>query len=232
MCGRFNVIHDPLVKLLTQVTGSAHDWQVDTEFNVAPMAQVPVLRRDAEHGWHLSPMRWWLVPHWSPGPSGKYSMFNARAETLRKSRAFAEPLKRKRCIVPVTSYYEWTKVQGKKLPYLIAPEQAPGFAFAGLWDRWEGAGEVVESCTIITADAPEPMRWLHHRMPVQIADDEIQAWLSPEATDGEIDDLLRPRLTATLLATPVSTWVNNARNKDARCLEPLGASLSIGPDAG
>lgn len=227
MCGRFNVIDEPLEKLIQQITGSRQGWPVATELNLAPSAQVPVLRLDADQGWQLTSMRWWLVPSWSTGPSSKYSMFNARSETLRKSRAYAKPLQRQRCIVPITSYFEWQRTEGKKQPYLISPEQAPGLALAGLWDSWAGKGEVVESCTIITAESPDPMKWLHHRMPVQLVDEEAGAWLAPEVTDSEIDRLLRSELKLDLLATPVTSRVNNARNRDSGCLEPLGDPVPI-----
>ena len=52
----------------------------------------PVLALRAEtSGYNAALMRWWLVPHWSTGPQHKFSMFNARAETLASSPAYRDP---------------------------------------------------------------------------------------------------------------------------------------------
>lgn len=235
MCGRFNVIDDPMTQLLMEITGQM-DWHIETELNIAPTQQVPVIRfgdslsdgkapdEKAPDGkeWSVSPMRWWLVPYWSPEPSTKYSMFNAKSETLKKSRAFSEPFKKRRCIVPVTGYYEWKKEGGIKVPYYIESADDSGFAFAGLWDRWHRGDQVVESFTIITAAAPEGMKWLHHRIPVHLTSEQAKTWVNAGTAEAELDKLMLPELRTTIQVTPVSTYVNNARNKDDRCIEPLG----------
>ncbi len=221
MCGRFNIIDDPMTQLLLEITGQ-NIWNIETELNVAPTQQVPVVRMGEDANWDVSPMRWWLVPYWSPEPSTKYSMFNAKSETLTKSRAYSEPFKRRRCIVPVTGYYEWKREGEIKAPYYIEPKEDPGFAFAGLWDRWSRGDQVIESCTIITAASPEGIKWLHHRIPVHLTKDQIENWVNPQTPEAELHELLKPELRTSIQVTPVSTYVNNARNKDERCVEPLG----------
>jgi len=221
MCGRFNIIDDPLVQLIMQITGVSDGWEIHTEYNIAPTQQVPVLTYDGEN-WDLRQMRWWLTPSWSDGPSTKYSMFNAKSETLSKSRAYRDPFKRRRCIVPASGYYEWRREGGQKLPYYIEPEDDAGFAFAGLWDRWEGDGDIVESCTIITAAAPEPMQHIHHRIPVHLTTEQAAQWVSQTTSIDTLNTLMAPEIRTRIAITPVSTVVNNARNKDARCIEPLG----------
>ena len=221
MCGRFNIIDDPMTQLLLEITGQ-NIWNIETELNVAPTQQVPVVRMGEDANWDVSPMRWWLVPYWSPEPSTKYSMFNAKSETLTKSRAYSEPFKRRRCIVPVTGYYEWKREGEIKAPYYIEPEEDPGFAFAGLWDRWSRGDQVIESCTIITAASPEGIKWLHHRIPIHLTKDQVESWVNPQTPEAELHELLKPELRTSIQVTPVSTYVNNARNKDDRCIEPLG----------
>ena len=219
MCGRFNVTSDPLNQLIVEITGRG--FVIDTRYNIAPTEQVPVLLRNADGEWDLRDMRWWLVPYWSDGPSTKYSMFNAKSETLAKSRAFREPFKRRRCIIPASGYYEWQKEGDRKLPYYIAPEEG-GFAFAGLWDKWQGEEQVVESCTIITVAATRAMKPIHARMPAHLTVEEARTWTDPEADLDDVKGLLTSSLRAPLAVSPVSTYVNNARNKDERCVEVLG----------
>lgn len=221
MCGRFNIIDDPLVQLIMQITGVSDGWDIHTEYNIAPTQNVPVLLQE-EESWDLRAMRWWLTPSWSDGPSTRYSMFNAKSETLSQSRAYREPFKRRRCIVPASGYYEWRKEGGKKLPYYIEPEEDAGFAFAGLWDRWQRDSEVVESCTIVTAAAPEELKHIHHRIPVHLTPEQAVEWTS-QTTDMEaLYALIQPEVRTRISITPVSMIVNNARNKDERCIEPLG----------
>ena len=137
MCGRFNIIDDPLTQLLIEITGGG-SWQISTQYNVAPTQQVPVLTRSETDPWQLREMRWWLVPFWAKEPTTKYSTFNAKSETLASSRAYKEPFARRRCIIPASGYYEWRKEGNLKLPFYMQPLDEPGFAFAGLWDRWRG----------------------------------------------------------------------------------------------
>jgi len=231
VCGRFNIIDDPLTQLLMEITGQSAPWSMTTEYNIAPTQQIPVLRYADGNDWSLSLMRWWLVPSWSPGPSTKYSMFNAKAETLSTSRAYREPYESRRCILPVSGYYEWRKEGTQKLPYYIEPEDAPGFALAGLWERWQGQlqGEqqVIESCTIVTTAATKAMSSVHHRMPVHFTAEQSRQWVGAQASAEELQALLAPELRTRIRVTPVSTVVNNARNKDERCIEALGDSQII-----
>ena len=43
------------------------------------------------------------------------------------------------------------------------------FIFAGIWDRWEGEGETLDSCSIIVMPSNEVMKPIHERMPAIIA---------------------------------------------------------------
>ena len=228
MCGRFNIIDDPLTRLLIDIAGQGQGWTLKTEYNIAPTQFVPVLTfADEDSTWALNPMRWWLTPHWSPGPSTKYSMFNAKSETLTTSRAYREPFVNRRCVIPASGYYEWKKEGDLKLPFYIEPDEAPGFAFAGLWDRWRGEDQVIDSCTIITAAAPDSMKFIHNRIPVHLTTEQAQHWVSNVTPDAELKEMLQPEIRTSICVTPVATVVNNARNKDERCVEPLGDSIRV-----
>lgn len=228
MCGRFNMISDPLTQLIMKiVNGELSNVSIEDRYNVAPTEDVPVLLRTEGGDWELKDMRWWLVPNWSDAPSTKYTMFNAKSETLATSRAFQMPFKRQRCIVPASGYYEWQKLASGKAPFLIEPADSDGFAFAGLWDTWRRGDQRVDSCTIITGAAPDGMKELHHRVPIHLSLDEVDRWLNLETSPDELRQLLSPHLREPMLVTPVSSYVGNSRNKDARCIEPIGDSQTI-----
>jgi putative SOS response-associated peptidase YedK len=95
------------------------------------------------------------------------------------------------------------------------------FAFAGLWDHWEGEGKSLDSCSIIVMPANEVMKPLHERMPAIIAPAHYDLWLDPRITDkDEIMQLLNSAPSGSLRAYPVSPWVNVPKHDDERCITP------------
>jgi len=225
MCGRFNVSQDPLSQLLMDLVGMAHPGP--DNHNAAPTEQIVVLRLGEDGAPELVSMRWWLTPFWSKEMSTKYSMFNAKSETAHKSPAFREPFKKRRCVVPVSGFYEWVRQNNQKLPYYIAPQDAPGLLLAGLWASWRhpDTGEVLESFTVLTAAAAPGMAFIHNRQPVMLSMTDAHRWMDPGNSD--FADLTGSDLPQRLDAIPVSTYVNNARHKDVRCLEAVAAPLEI-----
>lgn len=232
MCGRFNVTSDPLTQFLMDVVGIRHGGT--DNFNLAPTETVEVLRLGPDGEPQLVPMRWWLTPFWAKELTTKYSMFNAKSETAHKSAAFKEPYQKRRCVVPVTGFYEWCRENNQKVPYFIAPHAEGGLLLAGLWDSWRSreSGEELLSFTILTTAAHDDMAFVHHRQPVMLDRAEALAWLDMSRPTAELEYLFASRLPMTLDAIPVSTHVNNARNKDERCFQAIGRATTIGPDSG
>ena len=106
MCGRFNVTSDPLSRLLMELLGMPHPGP--DNFNAAPTESIVVARLGEDGAPELVPMRWWLTPFWAKEMSTRYSMFNAKSEKVHQSPAFREPFRNRRCVVPVSGFYEWS----------------------------------------------------------------------------------------------------------------------------
>ena len=82
-------------------------------------------------------------------------------------------------------------------------------------------GPPLLTCAILTTAANELVRPVHDRMPVILDPRCFDQWLDPKEQDAAIlAALLRPFLAERMSAYPVSTWVNDPRHNDARCLEP------------
>ena len=177
-------------------------------------------------------MRWWLTPFWAKELSTKYSMFNAKSETAAKSPAFKTPYQKRRCVVPVSGFYEWCRKNNQKLPYLIQARADSGLLLAGLWDAWQNKdnNEELLSFTILTTAASSGMEFVHHRQPVLLSIEEARLWLDMHQPTDELTYLFDARIPVALDAVPVSTYVNNARHKDARCIEPIGTPVPIDVD--
>ncbi len=227
MCGRFNVASDPTARLFMLLVGE--DVEIPDLYNVAPTDEAPVVR-DRRDGRDVALLRWWLIPYWSKESKTRYAMFNARAESLERSSAFKGPFERRRCIVPISGFYEWQTEDGKKIPYYVRPPDEPGIALAGLWDRWRGEDETIESFTIVTTKVHEKLEFLHDRMPVMLSVENAQRWLAAATDKDTLKAMLAPAIPYDLEVVPTSTYVNNSRNKGIECLEITGNPRFIARD--
>ena len=99
----------------------------------------------------------------------RLATFNARVETVTTKPFFREPFKKKRCLMPVSGYYEWEDTAGGKQPhYFTARDGSPILTIAGLWDEWKNreTGERLKSCAMIICEPNEFVAKVHDRMPV------------------------------------------------------------------
>jgi putative SOS response-associated peptidase YedK len=163
--------------------------------------------------------QWGLVPRWAKDPKIGNSMINARSESAAEKPAFRDAFRRRRCLVAADGFYEWKKLGAKtKQPYYFHMRDGRPFGFAGLWER---CGEL-ESCTILTTTPNELCATVHDRMPVILSPNDYDRWLDPAMTDAaELQPLLDAYPAEEMLATPVSTHVNNVRNIDESCIVPV-----------
>ncbi len=192
-------------------------------YNLAPTQPVLAVRQTTAGTRELLPLRWGLVPAWSDGPDRRYSMFNARAETLHAKPAYRNAFKHRRCLIPAEGFYEWQTLGREKIPYLIRRQDGQPFGMAGLWEAWQGEdGAPLLSCTIIVTDANRLIAPLHDRMPVILAPADYDAWLDPGTTDTEcLRALLRPADPGPWTIEEVSRKVNSPRNEGPELLEPV-----------
>ena len=223
MCGRFNVIDSPGLQQLLRDLGI--DLKLPSRPNIAPTEAVGLVRADPE-GNHLDAARWWLTPSWAPAVDQKYSMFNARSETLATSRAFRTPFKRQRGIVPMSSFIEWRSEEGVKQPWMISNAEG-AFAAAALWDIWDGDGSALLSCTLVTTAAAPVFDPWHKRMPVVLDVQEQARWLDNGQTIAADDALFRSELKTDWRLAPLSREVSNARNKSGDLLRGIGEEVLL-----
>ena len=99
-----------------------------------------------------------------------------------------------------------------KIPYSISMKDDSPFVFAGLWEGWKdpATGEWLRTCAIITGEPNQFVREIHTRMPVILAEEHHDAWLSGEA--GK--EILVPYPADRMKAWPISPRVNSPKNDD------------------
>ena len=224
MCGRYSLVAPAeAVRSLFKFQGAIPN--LAPRYNIAPTQAAPVIiqRKNSER--EVVAMRWGFVPTWSKGPDNRYSMFNARAETVHEKPAYRAAFEKRRCLVPVDGFYEWRRSSRTKIPYRISLIDECLFAFAGLWEHWEGSdGSFIDSFTIITTPANSLISRIHDRMPVIMPLEVHTEWLSRSGAE----QLLTHYSAEKMKAHPVDAYVNDARHDDPKCISPSGESLPDG----
>jgi putative SOS response-associated peptidase YedK len=164
----------------------------------------------------------WGFPHWKN--SGV--IINARAETASEKNMFRRPLKERRCVIPSSGFYEWSynsgtpddnstflypglphgsinqPRSGKRKPknkYLFRESCKTTLYMAGISNTFRDVpGIEYDAFTILTTEANDSVEPFHDRMPVILAPDEIDLWISDDAFTGFALHRPGPDLTAIL----------------------------------
>ncbi len=235
MCGRFSLAVDLEVlkqHFALQLDGeAAQTLPLAPRYNIAPsQAVLAVVASSSSQGgsWQATHFRWGLVPAWSKVFKGGW--INARSETAAEKPSFRTALRQRRCLIPADGFYEWAGSGSAKQPYWIHLEGQPVFAFAGIWERWQGPdGSPVETCAILNTPTDTLQPVLQERMPVILPPEAYQDWLDPTLQDPrQIGLLLRSLPPPPLVAYPVSTYVNSPRHEDPACRAPIGEPVRLG----
>nr|WP_319484017.1 SOS response-associated peptidase [uncultured Cohaesibacter sp.] len=209
--------------------------------NVAPTE--PVLTIVEEYGKRVARlMKWAFVPDWVKDPRDFSLITSARREIVEKKPSFKNAIRYRRCLVPVTGFYEWQRhASGETTPYFFRSEGQGLFALAAIWEAWMGPnGEEFDGLAILTTPAPRAFRSVTDRLPLIIAANDYGCWLNTRS--GRFEDA-RPLLSSSadghLTAFPVSDRVNQRHNDDPSLTEPRGGQgqtltnlQTVEPDGG
>lgn len=191
MCGRYDLSDSPAAIRAKFSVPAVPDFLANPDLR--PTDRAPVVRLDRGGARECALLRWGLVPSWAKDLKFGTRCINARAETVATTPAFRGAFRARRCLVPVSAFYEWSGKPGHKTKWRITlPEPGP-FALAGLWEWWrdpaqpngsDGAG--IETYTIVTTAASAQMAPVHDRMPVIVPAERYALWLDPKADAAEV----------------------------------------------
>ena len=141
-------------------------------------------------GRRLVEMRWGMIPMGRRNARGRpvlETIVNARSETLFEKSAFADL---RRCILPVSGWYEWTGAARRKTRWAISGE-GELLAFAAVWDLWTApGGGQLRSLATVTTEPNADVVAVHHRMPAILEPADWPLWLGE--VEGDAGALLRP----------------------------------------
>lgn len=220
MCGRYTLLAEE-AEILKEF-GINHPLKDYTpRYNIAPGQKVLAVIQSRNEK-RAGMMYWGLVPSWAKDPKIGYKMINARSETAHEKPSFKPLMSQKRCLIIADSFYEWRKTDTGKQPLRISFENRGLFAFAGLWDQWQGEEEEKFTCTILTKEANQFMSDIHHRMPIILPESRQEEWIAPVKWSPEqAHEYITQLEMDPLKAYEVSTYVNSAKNTGPECIRSL-----------
>jgi putative SOS response-associated peptidase YedK len=184
---------------------SSYEWR--DNYNMSPGMDAMVFCKDEKGGGVIRAQRkiWGLVPRsgtqQSPLATGMNQhfsnlMFNARSDTLYSKPTFSRlAATGKTCLIALDGFFEWKagvvgNKASKKQPYFVcrktseqgnSQERRPYLLLAGLWTSVATGRPdepTLDTFTMLTTEACEPLQWLHTRQPVFVWDDNLATeWL-------------------------------------------------------
>ena len=214
MCGRV-VLTSPFEAMAALFGATPGNDLPDTpNYNLCPTNSVGVVTAGGAR--RLRAMRWGFVPAWYKSFKDGPLIINARADTVAVKPAFRDAVRTRRCIMPVTGFYEWSKgPDGARLPWYFTRSDGAPMAFAAIWQRWGDS----DTCAMVTTDAGPGMAGVHHREPVILEPADWPLWLG-EAGHGAAA-LMHASPTGVLRGYRVGVAVNSNRAAGPELIEPL-----------
>ena len=180
--------------------------------------QVAVIIPNAdETDFNIVQMEWGIIAPFIPNRQEanifkrKFTTLNAKVENLftneqGKRSMWANAVKKGRCLVLSTGFYEWRHIYRNhaktglplktpdKYPYFINLVDAPYFYMAGIYQSWTDreTGETVKTVAIITTKANSLMAEVHNskmRMPAILKDELAYEWIFGDLSDERITEI-------------------------------------------
>lgn len=219
MCGRYSLTEsgeEIAARFLLEGGLFAVEALLHPRYNVAPGQSVLTVAAGAQ-GREAAAARWGFLPVWAR--EARLAQINARSETAAGSRMFGRAVRARRCVVPASSFFEWRREGGARLPLRFAPAAGGLWGLAGIWEDWPAPGGLVRTCAILTMRPNPLVAGIHDRMPVILTPEAEAAWLDPGAPDpGAQIAGWAPYPADAMLAHRVSPIVNSARNDGPECI--------------
>lgn len=220
MCGRFALIAS--YEKIKYQFHPENEMVVTPRYNIPPGTPVLCLVAPEPESIQCVEFHWGLIPSWATDRRKIGSLINARAETVFEKPAFHTAMKSKRCLMPMSGFFEWHQEGNVKQPYYFQKSDRSLLAIAALWDTWYHEDEVIHSCCLLTTEANELMEPVHHRMPVLLNEEEQITWLDNSHCNKEqLIQLMKPYPHNDLMCYPVNPLVNKAAFDNPLVIEPL-----------
>ena len=165
MCGRMNVIADPLTQLVSEMLGIK--FTTETNTNLCPSETVATFIHSPDSYQQIN-ASWGIQPQWS-----RRLLINAQSETVASKPTFKNAFNQARCLIPCSGWYEWRTEAGKKVKYAFTHHHNEPLFMAGILYQ-PAAPQLV---TLTTAPNNKCAQY-HKRMPVLILPEQMDYWFN------------------------------------------------------
>lgn len=224
MCGR--VILTLTAKMIKDILAEEYSIQqlnIDDflpMYNVGPSQNMlSIIKHD--DAYRSGYLKWRFIPSYAKSENDGYKYINARSETIHEKKTYKQSFEKRRCLLVVNGFYEWLRDKNKR-PFLFHKDQMGLFTLAGIWQpQYRDDGTKEYGLSIVTTEANELMRPIHHRMPVIIQPEDADRWLDMDTPLEEVQKLLVPVAADFLSVYEVSPYVNKLSNNDEMCIQPI-----------
>lgn len=193
MCGRFifsaNDSMERLEKTMKEYfpTVTGLDQYSLINRNIFPSQDFPVITESLGNA-DVVQMKWGYPP---ASKKSKNLLINARAETAPEKYTFRYDFEHRRCLIPATGFYEWSK---EKQQYLFTDSDRLLF-IGGLYTKpKEEEGKLQQNFVILTKSPDEIVSKVHSRMPVLVRPEQLEDWLRREDLAKKIIDDYQTKL--------------------------------------
>jgi len=193
MCGRYSLEAD-VDSLIERYKAIIMEQNFMPKPEIFPTNMVPVVRK--MDNIQINQLKWGFMPSYAKSP-----LINGRSETIDVKPTFKDAFINKRCIIPATSFFEWEKVDDKKIKREIRISEEDIFSIAGLYNTfYDKDGVKYEAFTILTTSSNDSMKHIHERMPVIIPKSAEEFWIDNENKDiFALRELLMPWRTEMII---------------------------------
>jgi putative SOS response-associated peptidase YedK len=203
VCGRYVAPDTAAIEAQWKLSETA---LFERRFNLAPAADVPVLRKSREGNLVLKSARWGLVPHWWTQARPPRFNHNARFEEAAAKPMWRDALARWRCLLPAVGWYEWR--ESDRQPFYFTRADGRLAALAGLLSYRKDLGL---TCAVLSMEATGRLAQVHHRMPLALDPQAEDAWLREGTVAVEPENIR---------FHPVRKLVNSSKAEGPELLEP------------
>ena len=199
MCGRY-VVTKPVTKTANLVKTTIKVEDIDN-YNAHPTQKLPIIK-SYTNGKTLENCNWGLVPSWATDKKDFKPLINARLETLMEKVSFKKLIQTSRCLVVADGYYEWKRENKEKTPYYFTRSDNSLIFFAALHQN--------NQFCIITREATDKIKEIHHREPLILNEEQISNYLDikKEGTDM-LKSIKPPELKFRIVSKDVNKPINN-----------------------
>ena len=198
MCGRY-VITNPVSKT-EKIVKSAIQVENIENYNAHPYQKLPVIKK-YKNGNTLENLKWGLIPNWAKDKDFK-ALINARLETIDEKISFKKLIKDFRCVVVANGFYEWKREEKVKIPYFFSREDKKTIFFAAIFEK--------DQFCLITEEASENIKEIHHRQPVILNEIDVNRYLNLELSGSVfLKETKKPKLTFHEISKEVNKPTNN-----------------------